>query len=89
MPLPRLTQSPPTVRIRLGMLRVFFQRIIERGWDDSPARCPVFVSDLPTVDDPLPKFLDEHLGGTVHAGRRQPDPVPRLIVAFGRPRERF
>src|SRR5207342_1267766 len=48
-----------TVRMRLGMLRVFFERIIEWGWDDSPARCPVFVSDLPRVDDPLPRFLDD------------------------------
>src|SRR6476660_274589 len=29
-----------TVRMRLGMLRVFFERIIEWGWDDSPTRCP-------------------------------------------------
>lgn len=48
-----------TIRMRLGMLRLFFERSIEWGWSDTPARCPVFESDLPKSDDPLPKFLDD------------------------------
>jgi site-specific recombinase XerD len=56
---PNRTMSPRTVRHRLGMLRVFFERIIEWGWDDAPKRCPILQTDLPRVDDPLPKFLDD------------------------------
>jgi site-specific recombinase XerD len=41
------------------MLRAFFDRIIEWEWDDAPPRAPMFASDLPKPDDPLPKFLDD------------------------------
>lgn len=51
--------TPNYRRGRLGMLRTFFDRIIEWGWDDAPARIPIFVSDLPRPDEPLPKFLDD------------------------------
>ena len=51
--------SPNYRRQRLGMLRTFFDRIIEWGWDDAPPRCPIFTSDLPKPDEPLPKFLDD------------------------------
>jgi integrase len=44
---------------RLGMLRAFFDRITEWEWDDAPPRSPIFASDLPKPDDPLPKFLDD------------------------------
>jgi integrase len=69
-----------TVRMRLGMLRVFFERIIEWGWDDSPARCPVFVSDLPRVDDPLPRFLDDASAARFMRAAAEQDPLPRLVV---------
>ena len=62
------------------MLRVFFERIIEWGWDDSPARCPVFVSDLPRVDDPLPRFLDDASAARFMRAAAEQDPLPRLIV---------
>ena len=69
-----------TVRMRLGMLRLFFERIIEWGWDDSPARCPVFESDLPKVDDPLPKFLDDPSAARFMRAAAELDPLGRLIV---------
>jgi site-specific recombinase XerD len=69
-----------TVRMRLGMLRLFFERIIEWGWDDSPARCPVFESDLPKVDDPLPKFLDDASAARFMRAAAELDPLRRLIV---------
>jgi integrase len=69
-----------TVRMRLGMLRLFFERIIEWGWDDSPARCPVFVSDLPRVDEPLPKFLDDASAARFMRAAAELDPRRRLIV---------
>jgi len=46
--------SPDYRRQRLGMLRTFFDRIIEWDWDDAPPRCPIFASDLPKPDEPLP-----------------------------------
>jgi site-specific recombinase XerD len=48
-----------TVRQRLGMMRSFFDRIIEWDWTDAPRRNPLFSNDLPMVDSPLPKFLDD------------------------------
>ena len=51
--------APNTRRHRLGMLRTFFDRIVEWDWDDAPARCPIFTSDLPRPDEPLPRFLDD------------------------------
>jgi hypothetical protein len=31
-------------------VRNFFERIIEWGWEDAPARVPVFSGDLPIKD---------------------------------------
>jgi site-specific recombinase XerD len=53
------TMSRRTVRHRLGMLRVFFERVSEWGWADAPTSCLIFDADLPKLDDPLPKFLDD------------------------------
>ncbi len=44
---------------RLGTLRMFFVRIEEWGWDQAPARVPMFPGDLPRQDHPLPKALDD------------------------------
>jgi site-specific recombinase XerD len=54
---PRLT--PATLAHRLGNLRMFFVRIDEWGWDEAPARVPMFPGDLPRQDHPLPKALDD------------------------------
>ena len=43
----------------MGNLRIFFERIIEWDCDDAPARNPVFASDRPLKDRPLPRFLDD------------------------------
>ncbi len=48
-----------TFRRRLGMLRMFFLRITEWGWDDAPARVPIFFGDVPRRTEPLPRFLDD------------------------------
>jgi hypothetical protein len=37
-----------TVRQRLGLVRSFFDRIIEWDWADSPARTPMFAIDFPS-----------------------------------------
>ena len=54
---PRLT--PATIAHRLGTLRMFFIRIDEWGWDEAPSRVPVFTGDLPGLDRPLPRALDD------------------------------
>jgi len=54
---PRLT--PATIAHRLGTLRMFFLRIAEWGWEEAPARVPMFPGDLPRLDRPLPKALDD------------------------------
>src|SRR5664280_238779 len=51
--------STTTIRHRLGLLRTFFERIIEWGYDDAPARVSIFPGDFPKADEPLPKFLDD------------------------------
>jgi site-specific recombinase XerC len=48
-----------TLAHRLGTLRMFFVRIDEWGWGDSPARVPMFPGDLPRQDHPLPRALDD------------------------------
>jgi site-specific recombinase XerD len=51
--------TPATIAHRLGTLRMFFVRIDEWEWDEAPARAPMFPSDLPRLDRPLPKALDD------------------------------
>ena len=51
--------KPSTFRRRIGMLRIFFLRIVEWGWDDAPLRVPIFFGDVPKRDEPLPRFLDD------------------------------
>jgi site-specific recombinase XerD len=53
----RLTAA--TLAHRLGTLRMFFIRIDEWGWEEAPARIPMFPGDLPRQDHPLPKALDD------------------------------
>ena len=66
--------TPParnTIRQRLGMLRSFFDRIIEWDWTDAPARTPIFAVDVPVADDPLPEFLDDGQAARLAAASRR------------------
>ena len=51
--------APATVRMSLGVIRTFFERVSEWDYPDAPTRVLVFNGDLPTPDDPLPKFLSD------------------------------
>jgi site-specific recombinase XerD len=72
--------SANTIRQRLGMLRTFFDRIIEWDWTDAPPRTPIFGVDLPIVDDPLPKFLDDATAARLLNTARAADPLTRIVV---------
>jgi integrase len=73
--------SPTTIRHRLGLLRTFFERLIEFDYDDAPARVPIFNDDLPVLDEPLPKFLDDPTAAKFMAAlAADPNPRRRLMV---------
>ena len=59
----RLPHEHPSVedhdRDADGHLSAFFARIIEWDYPDAPTRPPVFSSDRPIKDKPLPRFLDD------------------------------
>jgi integrase len=75
------TVSTQTIRMRLGMLRTFFERVIEWDDPDAPPRVPVFAGDIPKRDDPLPKFLDDPAAAKFMAALAvEPDRQRRLVV---------
>jgi len=77
----RGTLSPSTISVRLGLLRTFFERIIEWDYDDAPARVPIFAGDFPERDDSLPKFLDDPTAARFMAAlATDPNPRRRLMV---------
>ncbi|MGV1010626.1 MAG: tyrosine-type recombinase/integrase [Dermatophilaceae bacterium] len=69
-----------TIRQRFGMLRSFFDRIIEWDWDDAPQRIPIFSVDVPVADDPLPRFLDDVQAARLAAAAAVAAPFDRLII---------
>jgi len=75
--------KPParnTIRQRFGMLRSFFDRIIEWDWDDAPQRIPIFSVDVPVADDPLPRFLDDVQAARLAAAATVAAPFDRLVI---------
>ena len=74
------TISPRTVRHRLGMLRNFFERLIEWEWDDAPRSALIVVTDLPLVDEPLPRFLDDAAAAGLIRAAATAAPLDRLLV---------
>ena len=70
-----------SVKNRLINLHCFFDRITEWGYLDAPVRPLVFAGDLPIVDKPLPRFLDDASAAKLmRASRADPDPLSCLIV---------
>lgn len=75
------TLSATTISMRIGLLRTFFERIIEWGYNDAPARIPIFAGDFPNRDEPLPKFLDDPTAAKFMATlAADPNPRRRLMV---------
>lgn len=70
-----------TLRMRLGMLLTFFDRIIEWGYEDAPVRTSLFISDIPRPEELLPKALDDAQAARfLRELAREPDPLRRLAV---------
>lgn len=70
-----------TIKNRLINLHCFFDRITEWGYPNPPQRPLLFTGDLPIIDKPLPRFLDDAAAAKLmRTSRADPDPLSRLIV---------
>ena len=70
-----------SIKNRLINLHCFFDRITEWGYPHPPQRPLVFAGDLPIVDKPLPRFLDDAAAAKLlRTSRADADPLARLIV---------
>jgi integrase len=70
-----------TIRQRLRLMKVFFDRIIDWEFDDAPGRNPIIHGDVPPRPEPLPKFLDDdEMAAFMHHAETEPDPLRKLCV---------
>ena len=70
-----------SIKNALINLHCFLTRITEWGYPNAPVRPLMFPGDLPIVDKPLPRFLDDAAAAKLlRAARAAPDPLSRLIV---------
>jgi integrase len=74
--------SEMTIRMTLGTLRTCFERVSEWEYPDAPRRVLIFNGDLPTPDDPLPKFLSDPDAAKLMRAAADADPVSRLVIAM-------
>ena len=73
--------SKTTIGMRMGHLSAFYQRVIEWEYPDTPRRAPVYSSDRPIKDKPLPRFLDDAAAAKfLSAARALPDEFERLAI---------
>lgn len=73
--------NPVSIKNTLINLHCFFDRITDWGYPNAPVRPLVFIGDLPLIDKPLPRFLDDGAATKLlRATRSDPDPLSRLIV---------
>jgi site-specific recombinase XerD len=82
-PRPSTGKPPNRVSIKDALINLhcFFTRIAEWGYPDAPTRTLMFPGDLPIVDKPLPRFLDDAAAAKLlRATRSDADPLSRLIV---------
>jgi integrase len=69
-----------TINNHLGMLRVIIERLIEWDHPDAPPRNPIFGTDLPKLDEPLPKFLDDEAAAKFMAAATRMPIQWRLVI---------
>jgi integrase/recombinase XerD len=80
---PRIGRSLGRISIknRLINLHCFFDRITDWGYPNPPQRPLVFAGDLPIIDKPLPRFLDDAAATKLlRAARAEVDPLARLVT---------
>jgi site-specific recombinase XerD len=76
MPLARTS-----IKEQLINLGCFFDRTTDWGYPNTPTRPLLFVGDLPRIDRPLPRFLDDAAAAKLaRATRAETDPLTRLCV---------
>ena len=70
-----------SIRNRLTAIALFFERLMEWTAEDAPASRLLYAGDLPTLDRPLPRFLDDAASARLlRAARADEDPFVRLAV---------
>jgi integrase len=75
------TLSARTIGHQLGMLRTFFERLIEWDCPDTPSRPLIFNGDIPRPDEPLPRALDDPTAAKFMAALNEdPNRRRRLMV---------
>jgi len=82
-PTPRTGKPLNRISIKNALINLhcFFTRITEWGYPNSPLRPLLFPGDLPIIDKPVPRFLDDAAAAKLlRATRADPDPLSRLIV---------
>lgn len=82
---PRCRTGKPLNRVSIKNalinLHCFFDRITEWGYPNPPRRPLVFAGDLPIIDKPLPRFLDDGAAAKLlRTARRDTDPLARLVT---------
>jgi integrase/recombinase XerD len=69
------------VKTRLINLHCFFDRTAEWAYPAAPQRPLMFAGDLPILDKPLPRVLDDSAAAKLlRASRADADPLSRVIV---------
>jgi site-specific recombinase XerD len=75
--------SKRTIAGELSTLRICLERLAEWDSEDAPARTLMFPGDVPKLDDPLPRFIDDGAAKKlIQAARATDDPFARLAVEF-------
>jgi site-specific recombinase XerD len=75
--------SKRTIAGELSTLRICLERLAEWDGQDAPARTLMFPGDVPKLDDPLPRFIDDGAAKKlIQAARATDDPFARLAVEF-------
>jgi integrase/recombinase XerD len=70
-----------SIKNALINLHCFLTRIAEWGYPNAPIRPLMFPGDLPIIDKPLPRFLDDAAATKLlRSARADPDPLSRLII---------
>ncbi len=73
--------SRTSIKEQLINLHCFFDRTAEWGYPNAPQRPLIFIGDLPIIDKPLPRFLDDAAAAKLlRAARADTDPIARLVT---------